>query len=62
MNAIWSQSVLTGTANLWSYANVLVGSSDPFGLVFEAVSGSSGGLVALDEVSLSSGCYKGGWF
>jgi len=57
---LWSQATSGASTSAWTYTNIPVSSSSNFSLVFEAQSGQHVGVVALDEVSLSSGCFIGG--
>lgn len=56
---MWSRTTFM-TYDSWQYMNVPVGSASPFNLVFEAERGANIGIVAIDDISLTPGCYKGG--
>ena len=56
---LWSKTSFDAVDS-WHYANVLVGSSSDFNLVFEGQTGSNVGMVALDDITLTPGCLEGG--
>lgn len=58
-NLMWSEAT-TSQTDSWRYANVMVGSSSDFSLVFEAELGAGSGLLAIDDVTLTPECLVGG--
>lgn len=48
------------TFDSWQYANVALSSSSNYTLVFEGQTGANIGIVAIDDVTLTPGCYIGG--
>lgn len=55
---MWSLSVAS-TEDKWQYANVLIGSTTAYQLVFQSDQGKFG-LIAIDDITLTSGCLSGG--
>ena len=56
---MWSRTTFM-TFDSWQYANVALSSSSNYTLVFEGQTGANIGIVAIDDVTLTPGCYIGG--
>lgn len=55
---MWSMSA-TSSVDQWQYANIPIGSPSAYRLVFQSDQGRSG-ILALDDITLTSGCTDGG--